>query len=380
MGNSEDIAMKTWSLVLTIGVLAGCVPVEPLKAMDAGTPIIPVVQPNERRAALAEFTRVERRQYCRSEIHSALFSTEARISGAIDRSDSNAQKAGSAVFKTVERWYAGHDEALIDLREMLAEGAQMQAFTKVLPYHEHGYPGYNPMNEPMYEVANFLIALAHAYAILDDVGEDKELLAQVKPWGDRLFEITNAGKDDFIGKLKGVDRRVLIAQGWAHWGNLTGNREAIDAAYRYYIHAMRSIGTGGRDIVWRKRVRGDKLLYYRNLTYGPALATAYALRRSGVPDVYEVAPRGGTLVEGITSLWDALLKRNPSELMRIRADGSRAVAWIELFIREFPGHPTTKKMEKWLSAHAVPRYAYTNGGGPSTCLYRRISDGPSFRR
>ena len=116
-------------------------------------------------------------------------------------------------------------------------------------------------------------------------------------WGDRLHEITRSASDSFGGRSRGVDRRVLIAQGWAHWGNATGNRDALADAYEYYVHALKSIGRNGRDRVW-VNVFPKRRVYYANMTYGAAMSTAFALSRSGSDDVYAIAPGGGTLVEG----------------------------------------------------------------------------------
>ena len=352
-------------------LLAGCVTAG--KGVDHAAPLRPVVDPGARKAALAKLPPEDRRRYCRSGAWRAGLSVEAHIFGHIEYQQSNAQQAGHAIMETVEGWYAGHPDASAYLREALEEGARIGAFTKIMPYSPAGHPGYNPMNEPVYQVGNFMLAVAHGYAVLkEDYPEDTALLAAVRRWGDRLFEITSNSSDDFIGRSKGVDRRVQIAQGWAHWGNLTGNRKALDAAYRYYVHAVNSIGRGGTDRVWRY-LYPDRIHYYRNMTYSSAMVTAYALYRSGASDVYEIAPGGGTLVEGASHYWDSFLEDRPA-LMQTRTSGSRSPAWTELFVREFPTHPAAVKMESWLARDAgIPKYAFTSGGGPSTCLYRRIT-------
>lgn len=360
-------------LLLALVPLAGCVTAgKPGKGVDKAAPITPVIDPGARKAALAKLPPAERSRYCRSSARRAGLDVEALIAGPVRRQASNAQQAGAAILETVEGWYAGHPSASEYLRDTLEEGAGIGAFTKILPYSPAEYPGYNPMNEPIFQVGNFLLALAHGYAVLkEEYPGDTELLASVRRWGDRLFELTSNAGDTFGGRSKGVDRRVLIAQGWAHWGNLTGNRKALEEAYRYYVHAVGSIGSGGKDRIWRY-VFPSRLLYYTNLTYGPAMVTAYALSRSGAADVYEVAPGGGTLAEGASFYWNSFLDERPSNLMEVRTSGSRSPAWTELFVREFPDHPAARKMDSWLAEKWSPRFAYTSGGGPSTCLYRRI--------
>ena len=359
--------------VLALILVAGCVTTG--EGVDPSTPITPVVDPGARKAALAKLPPDERSRYCQSYAGArrASLAVEARISGSSYSQNSTAQKAGTAIMETVESWYAGHPSASEVLRDTLAHGARIGALTKIFPYSPPEFPGYNPMNEPIYQVGNFMLALAHGYAVLkEDYPEDTELLAAVRRWGDRLFEITSNSSDDFVGRARGVDRRTLIAQGWAHWGNLTGNRKALGAAYRYYVHAVNSIGGGGRDNVWR-HVFPSRVLYYTNMTYGSAMVTAYALYRSGAWDVYKIAPGGGTLVEGAAFYWESFLEEQPYDLMHTRTSGSRSPAWTELFVREFPNHPAAAKMASWRGRDSrVPKYAYTSGGGPSTCLYRRI--------
>ena len=357
--------------LLALMLFAGCGATE--TGMETTTPIRPVIDPGARKAALAELPPAERRRYCKSAVRQASLAVEARVSGPISSQNSNAQIAGAAIMETVEGWYAGHPSASRILRDTLANGAGIGAFTTILPYSPSEYPGYNPMNEPVYQVGNFLLALAHGYAVLEeDYPEDTELLAAVRQWGDRLFEITSNSSDTFGGRARGVDRRTLIAQGWAHWGNLTGNREALDAAYRYFVRAVNSIGSGGTDRVWRY-VYPNRVLYYRNMTYGSAMVTAYALYRSGASDVYTLAPGGGTLVEGAAHYWESFLEERPDNLRETRTWGSRSPAWTEVFVREFPHHPTAAKMASWLDRDSrVPKFAFTSGGGPSTCLYRRL--------
>ena len=340
--------------------------------MDKAAAIAPVIDAGARKAALAALPEKERRRYCREfSAHGVPLSEEATITGPVRRQRSNAQAAGNALLKTVETWYTGHPRASEYIRDALEEGAKIGAFTKIKPYSPAEYPGYNPMNEPIFQIGNFLLALAHSYAVLKaDYPEDTELLAAVRQWGDRLFELSSNASDTFGGRARGVDRRFLIGQGWAHWGNITGNREALAAAYRYFIRGMSVVGRGGKDRIWRY-VFPSRLLYYANMTYGAAVTTAYALSRSGAADVYRVSPGGGTLVEGMAWLTKSMFEARLPDLMRRRHSGSRGVGWMEIFVREFPDSPTAKDMDAWLAANPGPYYV-NMGGGPTTCLYRRI--------
>ena len=340
--------------------------------IDKAVAIMPVIDARARKAALAALPEDERRRHCQEfSVYSATLSEEARITGPVRRQRSNVQLAGNAILETVEGWYAGHHRASEYIRQTLEEGARIGAFTKIKPYSPAEYPGYNPMNEPIFQIGNFLLALAHGYAVLKaDYPEDAELLAAVRKWGDRLFELSSNASDTFGGRTKGVDRRFLIAQGWAHWGNITGNHEALAAAYRYFTRGMSVVGRGGKDRIWRY-VFPSRLLYYANMTYGAAATTAYALSRSGAGDVYEVSPGGGTLVEGMAWLTKSMFEARPADLMRRRDKGSRSLGWMEIFVREFPDNPAAKDMDTWLSAVPTPHYVNMSGG-PTTCLYRQI--------
>ena len=202
----------------------------------------------------------------------------------------------------------------------------------------------------------------------------------MKRWGDRLFGVTRNANDDFLGVAKGVDRRALIAAGWASWGNATHNRIALAHAYRYYMLALQSIGPGGADQFWVQQPHlsvlgeirdfiGDRL-HLSIGTVGSALVAAHALYRSGAGDVYTVAPGGGTIAEGAAWLWNELQKAQPKNLLQSRHGGSEGAGWIELFLHEFPRHPLAASIDTWLDRR---RPFYLNmGGGPTTCLYHRV--------
>lgn len=367
----------------TLVLLAGCGPAgtgldraaprATAGGVDKAATITPVIDAGARKAALAALPEKERHRYCREfGAFGVPLSEEATITGPVRRQRSNAQAAGNALLVTVEAWYAGNPRASEYIRDALEEGAEIGAFTKIKPYSPPEFRNYNPMNEPIFQVGNFMLALAHGYAVLkEEYPGDTVLLAAVRQWGDRLFELTSSASDTFeTYRSKAVDRRFLIAQGWAHWGNVTGNREALAAAYRYYTLGMRVVGRGGKDRLWRY-VFPSRLLYYANMTYGAAISTAYALTRSGAEDVYEVSPGGGTLVEGMAWLTKAMLEARPSDLLRQRHTGSRGVGWMEIFVREFPDNPAAKDTNAWLTAHPGPYYVNMSGG-PTTCLYRRI--------
>ena len=329
----------------------------------------PVVDVGARKAVLSKIPEPDRGAWCTGSMRQAKLERKATITGPVRRQQSNAQAAGDALFGNVANYYRGSTGAAERIRETLAQGARIGAFTELAPYAPPEYKGYNPMNEPVFQVANFMVPLAHAYLILkEEYREDTELLSSVNAWGDRLFEVTKNARDDFKGRAKGVDRRALIAAGWAHWGGAADNRDAIAQATRYYKRAMHAFGRGGKDRIWKHK--GKRRIYYANMTTAAALAAAQALDRAGVDDAYTMAPKRGTIVEGAEWLWEELTGGRHSDLLRTRSGGSRSVAWIEIFIREFPDHPSAAKMRGWRARAARP-LSGNMGGGPTTCLYRR---------
>ena len=330
----------------------------------------PVVDVAARKAALAQIPETEREAWCHTSLRRAQLNRKATITGPVRRQVSNAQAAGNALFANIANYYHGRKGAAEQIREALARGAHIGAFTEMAPYAPPEFKGYNPMNEPTFQVANFMVPLAHAYLIVkEEYAQDTELLASVKAWGDRLFEVTKTSRDDFKGRAKGIDRRALIAAGWAHWGGAADNPDAVAQAKRYYKHAMRSIGRGGKDRIWK--YKGKHRANYVNMTVAAALTAAYALHRAGVDDAYTMAPKGGTIVEGAEWIWEELIEGAHADLLRARHSGGRSVAWIELYIREFPDHPSAAKMRAWRSRAASP-LSGNMAGGPTTCLYREV--------
>lgn len=330
----------------------------------------PVVNVGARKAALETVPRSELRNWCRGSTAPPRLARQSRISGPSRYQKSNAQRAGNMLFENIAAYYFGYSTAAKVIRDSLEKGARIGAFTELAPYDPPEFSGYNTMNEPVFQVANFMVPLAHAYLILKkEYSNDKKLLAKVKRWGDTLYKVTRDAGATYKGKARGVDRRAFVAAGWSHWGNAANNRDALAKAKRYYRYALYSVGRRGTDRIWRHK--GKYRIRYVNATIAAALVAGYALKRSGEIDVYTLAPRGGTVVEGAAWVWKELAKNRHPKLLRARSPGARSVAWIELFVREFPKHPMASEMRSWISQAGGPLYA-NMAGGPTTCLYRRV--------
>ncbi len=335
--------------------------------------IKPVVDVLVRKSELSKISAQERRRICSNNFASVALDRQATISGPIQRQRSNVQMAGHSLYQLVESYYYGDEYAGASIRDALSEAVQIDAFTDVKAYHPKEHRSYNGLNEPYFQLAVFLTPLAHAYLVLKaEFPNETQFHQKVRQWGDKLYSITISGKNDFKGKVMGVDRRALHAMGYAHWGNATGNPKILETAYKYYKKAMLCVGKGGKDRIWKYWAKKKDLIYYPNMTYQAAFGAAFALRRSGYDNVYELAPKKGTIVDGMEWLWDSVFDKDQFQLMLIQGSGSRTVAWAEIYMREFPDRNYTNKMRSWIESKKTPVYgAYA--GGPVSCLYRAIN-------
>ena len=106
--------------LLAGGLLAGCVTTGgdlgpgAGEGVDPEAPIVPLIDVAERRTELAALSNLERRQWCLPALKATTIERKARITGPIEYQDSNAQRAGNALFALVEAYYAGNNPALPD--------------------------------------------------------------------------------------------------------------------------------------------------------------------------------------------------------------------------------------------------------------------------
>ena len=124
----------------------------------------PVVDVGARKAALSKIRESERGDWCTGSMRQAQLARRATITGPVRRQQSNAQAAGNALFGNIANYYRGSTGAAERIRDTLAQGARIGAFTELAPYSPPEYKGYNAMNEPVFQVANFMVPLAHAYS------------------------------------------------------------------------------------------------------------------------------------------------------------------------------------------------------------------------
>ena len=190
------------------------------KRVDHAATIVPLIDVAQRIAELATIPENERHRWCQSSVERVYLTRKARIRGRITHQRSNAQSAGNAFFANVEAYYAGKSDATREIRNALVKGSRIDAFTILVPYRPRGLFGYK-RNERASLPGRQLHGTAGARHLIlrKEYPGEQELIADVKRWGDELFEVTRRAHDDFIGQWRGIDRRAHIAAGWASWGN-----------------------------------------------------------------------------------------------------------------------------------------------------------------
>ena len=280
----------------------------------------------------------------------------------------------TSLYNLLAFYLYGMEGAAEMIYEGLLEGARTDAYSVITA--DASADSSWKWAEPTYYASMILWPLGYAYVLLvDEYGKDDPGVKEIKAWGDRLYESSESKPVKWIGGggfLKGPDRAGLKAAAYSIWGNATGNEEALRKGYWYFRHAMKTVGKGGRDIYWGKDAeirKMKKTLKMVGMTTGPALYAAYALSLSGVDDVFEEAPKGGNIKEGMA--W--LIKRAKETGNKIYAKSygyAISMAYIELFMKLFPEHPVAVgelAMRKYRSVYTVHV-----GGGPATCFLRDL--------
>ncbi len=280
----------------------------------------------------------------------------------------------TSLYNLLAGYLFGTEHATEVIYEGLLEGARTDAYSIIKPDASADWSW--KWDEPTYYASMILWPLGYAYVLLvEEYGEDDPGVKEIKAWGDRLYASSESKPVKWIGGggfLKGPDRAGLKAAAYSIWGNATGNEEALKKGYRYFRHAMKTVGKGGRDIYWGKDAeirKMKKTLKMVGMTTGPALYAAYALSLSGVDGVFEEAPKGGNIKEGMA--W--LIKRAKETGNKIYAKSygyAISMAYIELFMKLFPEHPVAvgeQAVRKYRSVYTVHV-----GGGPATCFLRDL--------
>ena len=280
----------------------------------------------------------------------------------------------TSLYNLLAGYLFGTEHATEVIYEGLLEGARTDAYSIIKP--DASADSSWKWDEPTYYASMILWPLGYAYVLLvEEYGEDDPGVKEIKAWGDRLYASSESKPVKWIGGggfLKGPDRAGLKAAAYSIWGNATGNEEALKKGYRYFRHAMKTVGKGGKDIYWGKDAeirKMKKTLKMVGMTTGPALYAAYALSLSGVDGVFEESPRGGNIKEAIA--W--LIKRTKETKNKIYAKTygyALSMAYIELFMKLFPEHPVAVgelAMRKYRSVYTVHV-----GGGPATCFLRDL--------
>ena len=280
----------------------------------------------------------------------------------------------TSLYNLLASYLYGREHAAEKIYEGLLEGARTDAYSVITP--DASAESHWKWDEPTYYASMILWPLGYAYVLLvDEYGEDDPGVKKIKAWGDRLYVSSESKPVKWIsdgGFLKGPDRAGLKAAAYSIWGNATGNEEALIKGYRYFRHAMNTVGRAGKDIYWRKdaEIREmNKTLKMIGMTTGPALYAAYALSLSGVERIFEEAPRGGNIKEAVA--W--LIKRAKETKDKIYTKHfgyAISMGYIELFMKLFSEHPVAVT-EQAIRKHRT-LYTVHVGGGPATCFLRDL--------
>jgi hypothetical protein len=330
-----------------------------------------VIDVEARVADLARLSPNDRRRYCDTAFASAPVERVIQMSGQIDRANSNSQTFLNGLYGLISAYFHSPEERYDELAHTLHEAAAANAYTELAPFYPAEIPRYNGWNEPAYQQALLLVPISIAYLITRKAEPtNAEFHKQIHQWGDAIFKSASSGRDDFRGTYEGVDRLSMKASGFAYWGNVTNNRRALALANDGYQKVLRSIGLNGSDTVWSSK--GGSRLYYANMTWGPMTLTARALKRSGLPGVYESTNSGGNLYGAANWLVAEMTERPNSIGWNSNAPGSRSIAWLEQLVAENPTSPElTLAVRQGLEHLSRPRFV-AFAGGPVTCLYGHV--------
>jgi hypothetical protein len=282
----------------------------------------------------------------------------------------------TSLYNLLAFYLYGMEGAAEMIYEGLLEGARTDAYSVITA--DASADSSWKWAEPTYYASMILWPLGYAYVLLvDEYGKDDPGVKEIKAWGDRLYVSSESKKVKWIKPslpqgVSGADRAGLKAAAYSIWGNATGNEEALRKGYWYFRHAMKTVGKGGRDIYWGKDAeirKMKKTLKRVGMTTGPALYAAYALSLSGVDDVFEEAPKGGNIKEGMAWLINRAFETK-NKIYAKTYGYAISMAYIELFMKLFPEHPVAVgelAMRKYRSVYTVHV-----GGGPATCFLRDL--------
>lgn len=336
-------------------------------------PFSPFVDLGERRKEIANQPDISKGKLCHFAFYKAGRPEKVVLmSGPISRANINAQSYYTAINSAFPVYLVGDRKVLGKLKHNLSKAAKMHAFEKVKP-NNFGLRGYNGYNEGMFHQALLLISLGIALPELERVyGSGSPDVIAIKNWGNRIFKVSNNGRDDFKGKALGVDRAAGKAAAYAVWGISSNNTKALAAGYRLYRFAIRnSIGRRGK--ISKFGYKGaKKRLYYGNMTYGWATLAADALTKAGLKGAFDVGKRGRSIHNGVDWLVRNIVKSQPKIARNNRTDGSRTLAWMEYYIARFPNRKISKFIEGKLARNSN---GMTGGmvGGATTCMVKIIN-------
>jgi hypothetical protein len=190
------------------------------KILSSG-PYQPFVDLGVRREELANQPNMDTSELCKSYMYSVYAggrpSEKVIMSGAIDRANVNVQKYYNSMNYAFPLYIKGEDYVLPELKDDLVLAAEMGAFEKVKP-NSFGLTGYNAFNEGKFHQSMLLISLGIAFKEIERAyGPKNPDVVTIRNWGNRVFQASNNGRDDFKDRARELivprERLQLIPYG-----------------------------------------------------------------------------------------------------------------------------------------------------------------------
>lgn len=327
--------------------------------------------PVERRDTLRTLTVQERARHCPDYLETLLppFLPEVKLIGSLTNYNSVAQAFISALASylpyTVAFGEPGHTERLY---AYLVKAAESKAFLQRVG-NDFGINGYSYDNEPAYVQSLMLIPLSLSYDYLSQTyGANDPGIVKIRHWGDALFNAVIRAGDRL---QKGYDRWAGKAAGFSLWGAVSGNREAVSAGWNLFDFGQSVVRKDGRHI-YASYYASDarKAIKYLNMAVGMQVLAAEGLASAGFGDIYDWKEdeRRGSLHDAVHRLVEFSNTVPGSHLNNHYHPTLKGPAWIEFYLRRFPGTPTSALIER--SIERPDKYGFYTGyfGGWTTCL------------
>lgn len=291
---------------------------------------------------------------------------EVRLSGPLTNYGSAAQgfilTLDNALAVAV---VAATRESIDRLHALLLRAADGEAFTRLVG-NTFNLDGYARNNEPAYIQSLLLIPLSLSYDLLQQThGQDDPGLTRIRQWGDRLFHSASHAGDRL---QNGYDRWAGKAAGFAMWGAVSSNHDALSLAWKLFRTGQSVVDRSGRHFYGRGKP--NEILKYSNMAIGMQVLAAEALTIAGVADAYDYRKndRKGSLHDAVRWLVEYSDAQPNSFLTNPHHDSLKGLAWVEFYLARFAGTPAGARVAQLLKRPLYNGIFTAFFGGWTTCL------------